>query len=79
MQTHCFYSGIDLQFTTNLLTCITFTTGKSTLVFKSSDFVVTFCDFPIRREDAWDFEELAVATTTDRLDHMVLRNIFIDI
>jgi hypothetical protein len=24
-----------------------------------------------RREDAWDFEELAVATTTDRLDHMV--------
>lgn len=24
-----------------------------------------------RREDAWDFEELAVATTTDRLDHMM--------
>jgi len=24
-----------------------------------------------RREDEWDFEELAVATTTDRLDHMV--------
>lgn len=28
---------------------------------------ILFC----RREDEWDFEELAVATTTDRLDHMV--------
>jgi receptor-type tyrosine-protein phosphatase gamma len=39
-----------------------FTTGNQTILI----FFIFF-----RREDAWDFEELAVATTTDRLDHMV--------
>jgi len=28
--------------------------------------------YAFRREDEWEFEELAVATTTDRLDHMVI-------
>ena len=31
-----------------------------------------------RREDEWDFEELAVATTTDRLDHMVSSILFLE-
>lgn len=34
-----------------------------------------FAQYFCRREDAWDFEELAVATTTDRLDHMVKASI----
>lgn len=44
--------------------CLTFfVTGKQS----QNTYFFMVC----RREDAWDFEELAVATTTDRLDHMV--------